>query len=190
MLSDNESRLLLHDKVAVIFGAGGAIGSQIAGEFSREGATVFLSGRHLDPVEKVARDIRVSNGKAHPAEVDALNEKAVKVYLERVIDQAGRIDIAFNAVGPQPIEFDDGKSTMELAYEKFLIPMNMYVASNFLTARAAARHMLGRHSGTILFITAPPSLGIAPHKHVEIPKDCLDRNMSGVTFWISLVMIT
>jgi 3-oxoacyl-[acyl-carrier protein] reductase len=80
-----------------------------------------------------------------------------------LLEQAGRMDIVFNAVGPQPIEFDNGKSTMELSYEKFLIPMNTYVASNFLTARAAARHMLPRHSGVILFITAPPSRGVAPH---------------------------
>ena len=43
----------LEGKVAVIFGAGGATGSQVAREFSKEGATVFLSGRHLSSVEKI-----------------------------------------------------------------------------------------------------------------------------------------
>ena len=163
MLGDNESRLLLNDKVTAIFGAGGAIGSQIAREFSHEGATIFLSGRRLDSVEKVAKEILPSNGKADAREVNALDEKAVNDYLDYVIKQAGRIDIVINAVGPQPIEFDNGKSTMELSFEKFLIPMNTYVASNFLTARAAARHMLPHHSGVILFITATPSMGIAPY---------------------------
>jgi 3-oxoacyl-[acyl-carrier protein] reductase len=109
MLSDNESRLLLNDKVTTIFGAGGAIGSQIAREFSREGATIFLSGRRLDSVEKVAKEIRPSIGKADAREVNALDEKAVNDYLDYVIEQAGRIDIVFNAIGPQPIEFDNGK---------------------------------------------------------------------------------
>lgn len=163
MLGDNESRLLLNDKVTAIFGAGGAIGSQIAREFSHEGATIFLSGRRLDSVEKVAKEIRPSNGKADAREVNALDEKAVNDYLDYVIERAGRIDIVFNAIGPQPIEFDNGRSTMELSFEKFLIPMNTYVASNFLTARAAARNMLPRHSGVILFITATPSMGIAPY---------------------------
>jgi NAD(P)-dependent dehydrogenase (short-subunit alcohol dehydrogenase family) len=149
----------LHDKVAVIFGAGGAIGSQVAREFSHEGASIFLSGRHLDPVEKTAKEIRASEGKAHATEVDALDEKAVNVYVDHVMEQAGRIDIVFNAVGHQPIEFDHGKSTMELSYEKFLVPMNTYVASNFITSRAAARHMLPRHSGVILYNS-----------------DCLQRN--------------
>jgi len=43
MLSENEHGLLLDNKVAIIFGAGGAIGSHVAGEFSHEGATVFMS---------------------------------------------------------------------------------------------------------------------------------------------------
>jgi NADP-dependent 3-hydroxy acid dehydrogenase YdfG len=52
ILNENESRiLLLQSKVAVIFGAAGTIGSKVAGEFSQERASVFLSGRHLDPIE-------------------------------------------------------------------------------------------------------------------------------------------
>jgi 3-oxoacyl-[acyl-carrier protein] reductase len=161
MLSENANRiLLLKNKVAVIFGAGGGIGSKVAGEFSQEGASVFLSGRRLDPIEKVAKEIRASNGKADAAEVDALDEKAVNAHLDRVLEQAGSIDIVYNAVGPQVIEYDNGKPTMEVSYEKFMIPMNTYVASNFLTARAAARHMLSRHSGVILFITGTPARGI------------------------------
>jgi len=161
MLSENESRMfLLQNKVAVVFGAGGAIGSKVASEFSHEGARVFLSGRRSDVVEKVAEKISTYNGRPDVAEVDALNEQDVNTYLDRVLDEAGRIDIVFNTVGPQAIEYDNGKPTMELSYEKFLIPMNTYVASNFLTARAAARRMLPHHSGVILFITATPSRGL------------------------------
>lgn len=154
---------LLQGKTAVIFGAGGAIGGQVAREFAKEGTTMFLSGRHLSSVETVANEIRASNRKAEAAEVDALNESSVNAYLDDIVKQAGKIDILFNAIGPQPIEFDNGKSTMELSYEKFQLPLNTYVASNFLTARAAARHMLRRRTGVILFITATPSMGIASH---------------------------
>jgi NAD(P)-dependent dehydrogenase (short-subunit alcohol dehydrogenase family) len=146
--------------VAVIFGAGGGIGTKVAQEFSREGATVFLSGRRLDPIEKIAKEINASNGKTDAAEVDALDENAVNSYVDDVAERAGKIDIVYNAVGPQAIEYDNLKPAMEVSYEKFLIPMNTYVASNFLTARAAARHMLPRHSGVILFITGTPAMGI------------------------------
>lgn len=151
---------LLQNKVAVVFGAGGSIGRQIAREFSHEGASVFLSGRRLDPIDKIAKEIRTSNGKADAAEVDALDDKAVNCYLDSVVEQAGRIDVVYNAVGPQVIEYDNGKPAIEILHDKFLIPLNTYVASNFLTAIAAARHMLPHHSGVILFITGTPARGL------------------------------
>jgi 3-oxoacyl-[acyl-carrier protein] reductase len=158
-----ESRIL-HDKVAVIFGAGGAIGSQVAREFSKEGATVFLSGRHLSSVESVVKEIQASHGKAEAAEVDALNEKVVTAYLDNVVKYVGKkIDIVFNAMGLQPDEYDNGKAATELSYEKFMIPLTTYVVSNFLTAKAAARYMLPHNSGVIIFLTGTPSKGVAPN---------------------------
>jgi 3-oxoacyl-[acyl-carrier protein] reductase len=156
---------ILHDKIAVIFGAGGATGSQVAREFSKEGATVFLSGRHLSSVESLAKEIQTSHGKAEAAEVDALNERVVTAYLDNVVKHAGnkKIDIVFNAMGLQPDEYDNGKATTELLYEKFMIPLNTYVVSNFLTAKAAARHMLPYNSGVIIFLTGTPSKGVAPN---------------------------
>ena len=50
--------MMLKDKVAVIYGAGGAIGSAVARAFAPEGANLFLTGRHLAPVEVVAKDSR------------------------------------------------------------------------------------------------------------------------------------
>jgi NADP-dependent 3-hydroxy acid dehydrogenase YdfG len=54
--------MLLEDKVATIYGAGGAIGSAVARAFAREGAKVFLSGRTLSSVEATARDIIAAGG--------------------------------------------------------------------------------------------------------------------------------
>src|SRR5512133_539009 len=91
--------MMLKDKVAVIYGAGGAIGSAVAGAFASEGASLFLTGRHLAPVEVVAKDVVSAGGSAEAAEVDALDEQAVDKHLQSVIDTAGRVDISFNAVG-------------------------------------------------------------------------------------------
>jgi hypothetical protein len=72
---------LLAHKRAVIFGAGGAVGSAVAREFAAQGATVFLSGRRRSAVEQMVTDIQRSGGSAHAAEVDALDEQAVQAYL-------------------------------------------------------------------------------------------------------------
>jgi len=88
--------MMLKDKVAVIYGAGGAIGGAVARAFAREGARVFLTGRHRTPVEVVAKEI---GGSAEVAEVDAVDEGAVDRYLRYVVGVAGRVDISFDAVG-------------------------------------------------------------------------------------------
>ena len=56
--------MLLKDKVAVIYGAGGAIGGAVARAFAPEGARLFLTGRHLEPVEAVARQVVSAGGSA------------------------------------------------------------------------------------------------------------------------------
>ena len=85
----------------------------------------------------------------------------MKAYLDRVAQEGGSIDILLNATGPQAKDYGNSTSTMELPLEQFLLPLTTLVPSQFITARAAARHMVQQHSGVILFITAIPVRGFA-----------------------------
>jgi NAD(P)-dependent dehydrogenase (short-subunit alcohol dehydrogenase family) len=147
--------MLLDQKVAVIFGAGGAIGRAVADEFAREGATLFLSGRTLSSVEQTAAALPKTTGSAQVAQVDALDEQAIHQYLERVGQQAGGVDIVFNAVGLQPAHIGMGTPAIALEYEQFLLAFTAHAGSQFLTSRAAARVMLPRRSGVIFFLGSP-----------------------------------
>jgi NAD(P)-dependent dehydrogenase (short-subunit alcohol dehydrogenase family) len=147
--------MMLKDKVAVIYGAGGAIGSAVARAFASEGAYVFLAGRHLASVEAVANGIVAAGARAETAEVDALDEQAVDRHLQSVIDKAGRVDILFNAIGiPNP---KVRVPLVELDVEQFSQPIATYTRSYFLTARLAARRMVANRSGVIMTVTSTPS---------------------------------
>ena len=145
--------MMLEDKVAVIYGAGGAIGGAVARAFASEGAKLFLTGRNLTPVEGVAKDVVSAGGSAEAAEVDALDEQAVHEHLQSVVGKAGRVDISFNAVGI-PNTGILGVPLVELGVEQFALPITTYVASYFLTARVAGRHMIPNRSGVIMTVTA------------------------------------
>jgi NAD(P)-dependent dehydrogenase (short-subunit alcohol dehydrogenase family) len=146
--------MMLKDKVAVIYGAGGAIGSAVARAFATEGATLFLTGRHLAPVEVVAKEVASAGGSAEAAEVDALDEQAIDRHLQSVIDKAG-VDISFNAIGiPNP---RIRVPLVELDVEQFSLPIATYTRSYFLTARLAARRMVANRSGVIMTVTSTPS---------------------------------
>jgi NAD(P)-dependent dehydrogenase (short-subunit alcohol dehydrogenase family) len=145
--------MMLKDKVAVIYGAGGAIGGAVARAFASEGANLFLAGRYLAPVEVVAKDVVSAGGSAEAVEVDALDEQAVDKHLQSVIDKAGRVDISFNAVGI-PNTRILGVPLIELDVEQFSLPITSYTRSYFLTARMAARRMIANRSGVIMTVTA------------------------------------
>jgi NAD(P)-dependent dehydrogenase (short-subunit alcohol dehydrogenase family) len=145
--------MMLTGKVAVVYGAGGAIGSAVASAFAIEGAAVYATGRQLAPVKVVAEDIVSGGGSAEAAEVDTLDEQAVETHLQSVIDAAGRIDIAFDAVGISNTSIL-GVPLVELDVEQFSLPIATYTRSYFVTARAAARRMAVNGSGVILTVTA------------------------------------
>jgi len=80
----------LKDRTAITYGAGGAVGSAVARGFAEEGARVFLTGRNLDSVGKVASAIAAEGGVAESAQVDALDEQAVEKHASAVVRKAGR----------------------------------------------------------------------------------------------------
>jgi NAD(P)-dependent dehydrogenase (short-subunit alcohol dehydrogenase family) len=148
--------MILQDKVAVIYGAAGAIGGAVARAFASEGASVFLTGRAMAPLKAVAKDIVAAGGSAEAAEVDALDERAIDKHLQSVIDKAGRVDISFNAIGIPDKEIL-GVPLVEMDVEQFSLPIASYATSYFLTARLAARRMIPDKSGVIMTVTALPA---------------------------------
>jgi NAD(P)-dependent dehydrogenase (short-subunit alcohol dehydrogenase family) len=144
--------MLLADKTAVIYGAGGAIGAAVARTFAREGARVLLTGREVPRLDAIAEEI----DDAETAQVDALDAEAVEAHLRAV----GGVDISFNATGPGPSPHRTPLT--ELAGDAFARPIHFYMRSNFIIATAAARHMSERGSGVILTLTAVPGRAPVP----------------------------
>jgi 3-oxoacyl-[acyl-carrier protein] reductase len=143
--------VLLENKTAVVYGAGGSVGSAVARGFAREGARVFLAGRTRSPLDGIARDIASAGGAAETAEVDALDERAVDAFAAEVAERTGGIDVSFNAIGHGDVH---GTALIDMSVDDFVRPIVTAMRSQFLTARAAARHMVKRGSGVIMSITA------------------------------------
>jgi 3-oxoacyl-[acyl-carrier protein] reductase len=141
------SAMLLEGKNAVIYGGGGSIGGAVARGFAREGAHVHLAGRTLESLEEVAQDIRSGGGAADTAQLDALDERAVAEHADALAAEAGGIDISFNLISHPSAH---GTPLAEMALEDFTREVMSAVSTTFLTARAAARHMIRQSSGVIL----------------------------------------
>jgi NAD(P)-dependent dehydrogenase (short-subunit alcohol dehydrogenase family) len=170
--------MLLKDKNAVIYGAGGSIGGAVAREFAREGARVFLAGRTRDPLDAVAADISSVGGSAEVAVLDALDEKAVDEHARAIVSEVGSIDVSFNLITRGDVQ---GIPLIEMATDDLLHAVVSGLRSNFITARAAARHMVGQGSGVILVLDSGSANGspmMGSTGPADAATDILVRNLA------------
>src|SRR5215216_178479 len=144
--------MLLENKVAVIYGAGGSIGGAVARVFAREGANVFLAGRTQSSLDKVAEEIRSKSGMVETAVVDALDEQAVERCVDQIVKKAGSLDVSFNLISVGDVQ----KLLLELSLKDFMQPIMNEMRTQFLTTQAAARHMIKQGSGVILHFGGGP----------------------------------
>ena len=144
--------MLLEGKNAIIYGGGGAVGGAVARAFGREGATVYLAGRTRSTLDAVAEEIRSAGGAAETAQVDALDEEAVDRHADAVAAEAGGIHVSFNVIAHP---YTHGTPLAEMAVDDFMAPVQVAARTTFLTARAAARHMIGQGAGVILAFGGP-----------------------------------
>ena len=138
----------LHEKVAWITGATGAIGREIALAFAREGVKVAISARSEAALGKLASKIAETGGTALPITVDVTDAAAVGDAAEKVISQMGGINILATAVAVPAFGafLEIGGDTFRKALEvKYLGYINCF--------QAVLPHMAERQSGAIVAIT-------------------------------------
>jgi len=155
--------MILHDKNILVFAATGAIGSGASKTFAEHGAHVYISGRDADQLQALADEIKGDGGQVDCDVVNATDPQAVDEYVNRIAKSAGHIDGVFNAIGGRPKDLGYPQVSTTTSIEDFLIPMNVIVASQFLTARAVGRVMQEqRTGGSIIMLSATLSVMTAP----------------------------
>ncbi|MCP9290585.1 SDR family oxidoreductase [Gracilimonas sediminicola] len=126
----------MENKIVLIVGGSGGIGSATAKRFAKENAKVILASRNKANVEKVAKDINDNGGEAFAIEVDATDEASVKKMTEEIANQLGKIDVLINAFGQGIIQpFMD----INPADAKEIIDTNVY--GTFLVTQTVMKNM-------------------------------------------------
>ncbi|OUS24289.1 short-chain dehydrogenase [Gammaproteobacteria bacterium 45_16_T64] len=139
--------------VALIMGAGDAIGSSIATQFARSGHTVCLARRNGDKLESIVGNLKEQGLEAHGFSCDARNEEQVIELFKDIEDTVGPIEVVvFNVGANVPMDIVNTSS------RKFMKIWEMACFAGFLTGREAAKTMLPRKRGTIIFTGATASV--------------------------------
>jgi len=124
-------------KVAVVTGAGTGIGKAVALALLKEGYSVALAGRRLEPLEKTRADAGAAASRAIAVPTDVGKPDSVRQLFARVKESYGRVDLLFNNAGmgapAVPIE--------ELTFEQWQAVVDANLTGSFLCAQQAIRIM-------------------------------------------------
>jgi len=139
--------------VALLVGAGDAIGAAVARRFATGGYTVCVARRDAEKSRSVVQDIITSGGIAHAVSTDVRSEQAVQVLFAQVEAELGPIEVCLFNAGANV-----KSSLIETSTKLFSRVWELACYGGFLTGREAARHMVPRGRGTILFTGATASI--------------------------------
>jgi 3-oxoacyl-[acyl-carrier protein] reductase len=129
----------LVDKTALITGATGGLGGAIAKALHRQGATVAISGRQLDKLERLAAEL---GGRVVVCPCDLARKEEVAKLIDVAIAKLGRLDILVNNAG---LTRDNLFMVMKDEQWEEVIAVNL--TSTFMLMRAAARAMMRAKTG-------------------------------------------
>jgi NAD(P)-dependent dehydrogenase (short-subunit alcohol dehydrogenase family) len=140
-------------KVALVIGAGDSTGGAIAKRFAREGYIACVTRRSADKLQPLVDSIQAEGGQAYGYASDARKEEDVAVLFEQIEAEHGPVEVlVFNIGANVPC------SILEETPRKYFKIWEMACFSGFLNAQAAARRMVARGRGTILFTGATAGL--------------------------------
>jgi NAD(P)-dependent dehydrogenase (short-subunit alcohol dehydrogenase family) len=161
----------LEGKVAVVTGGNAGIGEAVAKRFADEGASVVVTGRRQQELDRVVCGIRHNKGKALAVAGSVTDETHVQEVAQRTLDSFGRIDILVNNAGIG--EF--GKRLHETDDAAWAAVLDVNLTGVFRMTRAIVPHMLKQGRGAIVNISSIASLvGIATSAAYSASKGALD----------------
>ena len=137
------------DKVIIITGGAGGIGSDICRGLAADGLKVVVADYAKDAAEKTAAEIRNAKGDATAVEVDVGSKESVTEMMKQALAKYGQVDILFNGAGVMtriPV--------VDMPEEEWDRVLRINLKGTFLCSQAAAKYMIPRKQGRILSIAS------------------------------------
>ncbi|MFM8929534.1 MAG: SDR family oxidoreductase [Betaproteobacteria bacterium] len=139
--------------VCCVIGAGDATGSAVSRRFAREGYTVCAARRTEAALKPLVDQLTTEGGRALAFGLDARREDQVVSFFNRVEAEVGPIEVVVFNVGGN-VRFP----ILETTAQKYFKVWEMCAMAGFLVGREAARVMVPKGRGTVLFTGATASL--------------------------------
>src|ERR1700726_309731 len=139
--------------VVLLVGAGDAIGAAVARRFAEGGYKVSIARRDASKSQKLVDELTAEGRDVHAFSVDARQESEVQNLFARVEETIGPIEVCLFNAGSNV-----NKPLLETTEKLFFKAWELACYAGFLVGREAARYMLQRGHGTMLFTGATASV--------------------------------
>ena len=143
----------MSNPVCLIVGAGDYIGAAIARRFAAGGYTVCLGRRNGEKSAALVKEISDSGGQAHGFTLDAREETQIEERFSMIENEIGPLEVVISNPGGN-VNFPIRETTERVFYKVW----KMACLTGFLSGREAAKYMVPRNKGTILFTGATASV--------------------------------
>ena len=148
----------LQDRVAIITGAAGGIGSKIAKAYSDAGASVVLASRNQQNLDLIAEEINSSGGQAVVVPTDVTQPEEVENMVAKTIETFNRVDVMINNAGGAMFI----KPPEKLKPEEWQAAIALNLTSVFLCSDAVSQHMIEQKKGKIINISSVAGMRLSP----------------------------
>ena len=149
---------VLADRVAIVTGGAGGIGSRIARAYTNAGAHVVIASRSQDKLDRLAAELSASGPGALAVAADVTVPKDVSNLVDRTIDTFGILDILVNNAGGAMFI----KQPLDLQAEEWNAAIALNLTSVFLCSQAAAKVMIERGGGRIINVSSVAGIRMSP----------------------------
>ena len=152
------SKFGLQDKIAIVTGGAGGIGTCIALEYAKAGANVVVVGRNQENLDKVAAEIKALGRESLAVATDICVPEQVDNMVKQTVDKFGRIDILVNNAGGS-LTF---KKVEELSPNDWNATITLNLTGTFLCSVAAGKVMIEQKGGKIINISSVAGIKVDP----------------------------
>lgn len=148
------------DKVVVITGGAGILGSAAVRHFAAQGARVVIMGRTMETCEKLACEVRAAEGEAMACRCDVTDAASVTASYDAVMERWGRVDVLINGAGgnmagatipPDRTIFD-----LDMAAMRAVVDLNLF--GTVIPSMVYARAMASQGKGSIINVASESAL--------------------------------
>lgn len=152
-----EDSKILENKIAIVTGGSGAIGSAICFKLAMEGATVLVTGRNKENLNSVVEQIKNNGGNAEIIKLDVTNYNDIKEKFEYVYNTHGQIDILVNNAGGSARSKYNKIVDQDVEIINSILDVNL--RGTILCCKEASKYMIKKGQGRIINIGSTVGVG-------------------------------